>query len=152
MDLARRTMHGTLWGVGGTLALAALRKTLAWAGLVHATAPEQVVDRLEKVGVLKVPSPRPKCALAVVAHLDYGAGSGAALALLRRERGDAKTEAAPGSALGCSPGVSGGRAGSRSSGSTLRPGRSKPRGCCCRSWITRWSALPGGCCTAPHGT
>lgn len=100
MDLARRTMHGALGGVGGTLVLTALRKTLARAGLVHTTAPEQVVARLEEIGALEGWSPVAKRALAVSAHLAYGVGSGAAFALLRRDRGDAKTEAAVGSALG----------------------------------------------------
>jgi len=100
MDLARRTLHGALGGAGGTLALTALRKTLARMGLVHTTAPEQVVARLEEIGALEGLTPLTKRTLAVAAHLAYGVGSGIAFAFLRRERGDAKTEAAVGSALG----------------------------------------------------
>ncbi|MGI8911623.1 MAG: hypothetical protein ACR2JR_13895 [Rubrobacteraceae bacterium] len=100
MDLTRRIMHGALGGAGGTLALTALRQAFTWMGLVHTTAPEQVVDRLEELGGLEDASPGAKRALTVVAHFAYGVGLGAALALLRRERGDAKTEAAVGSALG----------------------------------------------------
>jgi hypothetical protein len=69
-------------------------------GLVHTSAPEQVVERLEDLGVLEDLSPRRRLALTIIAHFAYGVGSGAAFALLRRERGDMKTEAAVGSALG----------------------------------------------------
>jgi len=93
-------MHGALGGIAGTLALTALRKTLAGMGLVHTSAPEQVVERLEDLGVLEDLSPRRRLALTIIAHFAYGVGSGAAFALLRRERGDMKTEAAVGSALG----------------------------------------------------
>lgn len=100
MNLAQRILRGAVGGAGGTLALTALRKTLARTRLIHTTAPEQVVDRLKEVGALGDLSPWAQRALAVAAHIVYGVGSGAAFALLRRERGDAKTEAAVGAALG----------------------------------------------------
>jgi len=100
MHPKRRILHGAPGGVGGTLALTALRKTLAGIGLVHTTAPEQVVDRLEDLSALEDMSPRTRLALTIAAHFAYGVGSGAAFALLRRESGDAKTEAAVGAALG----------------------------------------------------
>ncbi|CAN5240266.1 hypothetical protein BH18ACT10_BH18ACT10_07460 [soil metagenome] len=100
MDLSHRIPRGVACGVGGTLALTAFRKFLARMNLVHATAPEQVIDRLVEVGALRDLSPGTKRVLAVAAHFAYGVGSGTAFALLRREPGDAKTEAAVGSALG----------------------------------------------------
>ena len=100
MDLARKTLHGALGGTGGTLALTALRQAFTWMGLIHTTAPEQVIDRLEEIGGLEGASPGSKRALTVAAHFSYGVGLGIALAFLRREQDDAKTEAAVGSALG----------------------------------------------------
>ena len=100
MDLSHRIPRGVICGVGGTLALTAFRKILSRMNLVHTTAPEQVLERLQEVGALRDPSPGTKRALAIVAHFAYGVGSGIAFALLRREPGDAKTEAAVGSALG----------------------------------------------------
>lgn len=100
MDVVRRVPHGLLGGIGGTLALTVLRKALAQTSLVHTTAPEQVVDRLEEIGALEGLSSGKKRALTVAAHFAYGVGTGISFALLRRKRGDAKTEAAVGSALG----------------------------------------------------
>ncbi len=96
----RRATYGALGGVGGTLALSGLRQMLAWAGLVQETAPEQVVDRLEELGLVDDWSPGASRLLTVAAHLGYGIGIGAALGLLRREQGPPTEEAAVGSALG----------------------------------------------------
>src|SRR5215207_4784947 len=100
MNPTRRAAYGTLAGIGGTLALSGLRQALAWAGLVQATAPEQVVDRLEELGLVEDWSPGAQRLLTVAAHLAYGMGIGATLGLLRRKRGGATEEAAVGSALG----------------------------------------------------
>jgi hypothetical protein len=100
MSLMRRATYGALGGVGGTLALSGLRQALAWVGLVQETAPEQVVDRLEELGLVDDWSPSARRLLIVAAHLGYGTGIGAALGLLRREQGGPAEEAAVGSALG----------------------------------------------------
>ena len=100
MNLIRRATYGALGGVGGTIALSGLRQALAWMGLVQETAPEQVVDRLDELGLVDDWSPGARRLLTVVAHLAYGIGIGAALGLLRRERGGSGEEAAVGSALG----------------------------------------------------
>ena len=100
MKLRRRALYGALGGVGGTIALTGLRTGLAWAGLVQKTAPEQVVDRLEELGLTEDWSPGAHRALAAIAHLAYGVGMGTILGLLRRHRGGIAEEAAVGSALG----------------------------------------------------
>lgn len=100
MDVMQRAARGALGGLGGTVALTGLRQTLKLAGLVQASAPEQVVARLEELGLVDDWSPAARRALSVAAHLAYGVGTGAVLGLLRREDGDAATEAAVGSALG----------------------------------------------------
>ncbi len=82
------------------MALTMFRKVLAAVGAVGTTAPEQVIERLEEVGLLEDPSPAARRVIIVLAHLAYGVGIGAALGLLRRERGEAEEEAAVGSALG----------------------------------------------------
>jgi hypothetical protein len=100
MNLTRRAAYGALAGIGGTLVLSGLRQALAWAGLVQETAPEQVVDRLEELGLVEDWSPGAQRLLTVAAHVAYGTGIGATLGLLRRERGGPAEEAAVGSALG----------------------------------------------------
>jgi hypothetical protein len=100
MNLMRRASYGALGGVGGTLALSGLRQALAVVGLVQETAPEQVVERLEELGLVDDWSPGARRLLTVAAHLAYGMGIGAFLGLLRREQGGPAEEAAVGSALG----------------------------------------------------
>jgi len=100
MNLTRRAAYGALGGVGGTFALTALRKALAWLGLVEKTAPEQVVERLEELGLVDDWSPGARRLLTIAAHFAYGTGMGVAFGLLRRERGGAAEETAVGSALG----------------------------------------------------
>jgi hypothetical protein len=100
MSLARRAFYGSLGGVGGTLVLTGFRKVLAGLGVVGTSAPEQVVERLEELGLLDGWSPEARRALTVVAHFVYGVGTGTTMGLLRRERGGVKEEAAVGSALG----------------------------------------------------
>jgi hypothetical protein len=73
---------------------------MAGFDLVGTTAPEQVVERLEELGLLDGWSPEARRVLTAGAHLAYGVGTGTALSLLRRERGGTTEEAAVGSALG----------------------------------------------------
>ncbi len=100
MDFARRALHGALGGFGGTLALSGFREVLSRLGAVGTTAPEQVIERLEELGLLDDRSPEARRVLTLVAHVAYGVGIGMALGLLRRERGGVAEEVAVGSALG----------------------------------------------------
>ena len=100
MGWIRRASRGALGGIGGTIVLTGFRKVLSLAGLVGTTAPEQVVAKLEDLGLVDDWSPGTRRLLAVAAHLAYGVGIGASLGLLRRERGEAAEEAAVGAALG----------------------------------------------------
>jgi hypothetical protein len=100
MDAKERIVAGALSGVGGTLVLSALRETLSRMGVVFETAPMQVVERAEEVGLVEGWSPRALRLLTVAAHIAYGVGTGTALGLLRRERDGVAQEAAVGSAMG----------------------------------------------------
>ncbi|MDP9454339.1 MAG: hypothetical protein CYG60_15980 [Actinobacteria bacterium] len=100
MGFTERALYGALGGAGGTVALSGLRWALTGVGLVQKTAPEQVVGRLEELGLVDDWSKGARRALTVVAHLAYGLGIGTSLGLLRRESGDSVEEAAVGSALG----------------------------------------------------
>lgn len=100
MDLTKRALYGALGGAGATAALTGMRQVLARAGLVQKSAPEQVVGRLEELGLVDDWSKGSLRLLTVAAHLGYGVGIGTTLGLLRRERGGAAEEAAVGSALG----------------------------------------------------
>src|ERR687883_1369060 len=100
MGLTRRAFHGALGGAGGTAVLTGFRKVLAGFGAVGTTAPEQVVERLEELGLLDRWSPEARRVLTAGAHLAYGVGTGTALGLLRREHGETVEEASVGSALG----------------------------------------------------
>lgn len=100
MKRVRRAAHGALGGIGATLALWGFRKLLSLVGLIGTTAPEQVVERLEEVGLVDDWSPLARRLLAITAHFAYGSGIGLALGLLREERGDVVEESAVGSALG----------------------------------------------------
>src|SRR5215210_3088378 len=100
MSLSRRTLYGALCGLGATGVLTGFRKVLAAGGLVGTTAPEQVIEKLEEIGLLDNSSPETRRVLTRIAHLTYGAGIGMALGILRRERGGVAEEAASGSALG----------------------------------------------------
>ena len=100
MSLITRASYGAFGGLGGTLVLTGFRKVLTAAGLVGVTAPEQVIAKLEEIGLLDSLSPEARRVFTGAAHLAYGVGLGAALGLLRRERGGMTEEAAVGSALG----------------------------------------------------
>ena len=100
MGAKERALSGAFSGLGATLVLSGLREAWARVGLVFETAPMQVVDRAEELGLVKVSSPGGRRFLTAAAHLAYGVGTGAVLGLLRRERGGAAEETAVGSALG----------------------------------------------------
>ncbi|MBA2618755.1 MAG: hypothetical protein H0U91_11405 [Rubrobacter sp.] len=100
MDARGRIMAGMLGGAGATLILSGLREAWKRAGLVFDTAPTQVVDRVEEVFAADGFSPGTRRALAAVAHVAYGVGTGGAFGLLRRESGGKGEEAAVGSSLG----------------------------------------------------
>jgi len=100
MDAKERAVVGALGGFGGTLVLSGLREAWSRMGLVFETAPMQVVDRVEELGLVDVSSPGARRLLTAAAHVAYGVGTGSAMGLLRRERAGAAQEAAVGSALG----------------------------------------------------
>jgi hypothetical protein len=115
MDLKGRIVAGALGGFVSTLVLVVFRKALAATGVVYTTAPEQVVTRLEEVGVLDRFSPAAKRVITYVAHFLYGISIGVTFGALRRtdeepesetaaelqgDREDSPTEAAVGVALG----------------------------------------------------
>jgi hypothetical protein len=100
VDPKDRALRGALGGLGATLALTGLRQAWSKIGLVFETAPMQVVDRVEELGLLGELSPRSRRLLTVIAHFAYGVGTGASFGLLRREKGGPGEEASVGSALG----------------------------------------------------
>jgi hypothetical protein len=100
MDVKGRMLAGALSGSVGTLVLSGLREVLSRMGLVFETAPMQVVERAEELGLVENWSPRALRLLTVAAHIAYGVGTGTVLGLLRRERSGAAQEAAVGSAMG----------------------------------------------------
>ena len=100
MGAKRRALTGAIGGLVGTLVLSGLREALNWVGLVFETAPMQVVERAEEVGLVEDLSPSGRRLLTLVAHFAYGTGTGIVFGLLRRERGGTAEEAAVGSALG----------------------------------------------------
>jgi hypothetical protein len=100
LDAKGRALTGALGGLGATVVLSGLREAWARVGLVFETAPMQVVDRVEELGLVGDLSPRGRRLLTILAHFTYGAGTGMSFGLLRRERGGLWEEASVGSALG----------------------------------------------------
>ena len=100
MNAKVRILAGALGGAGGTIILSGFREALSRVGLVFDTAPVQVVDRIEELGLVGDLSPRAHRALTATAHCAYGVGAGTVLGFLRRETGELAEEAAVGSALG----------------------------------------------------
>jgi hypothetical protein len=95
-----RILAGAAGGLVGTLVLSGLREAWSRVGLVFETAPMQVVERAEELGLVNPSSKGGRRLLEAVAHVAYGLGAGMALGLLRRERAGAAEETAVGSALG----------------------------------------------------
>ena len=100
VNLKQRALAGVLGGFSATLVLSGLREAFTRVGLVFETAPMQVVDRVEELGLVGDPSPGGRSLLTVVAHFAYGMGAGTAFGFLRRKRGGPTEEAAVGAALG----------------------------------------------------
>lgn len=100
MNAKGKALTGALGGLGATLVLSGLRQAWTKMGIVFETAPMQVVDRVEELGLVGDLSPLSRRLLIAAAHFAYGTGTGAAFGLLRRERGGPGEEAAVGSALG----------------------------------------------------
>ena len=100
MGYKERALAGAISGTGGTLVLSGLREVWSRMGVVFETAPMQVVDRIEEIGLVGDLSPGTHRLLSAVAHCAYGTGIGAVLGLLRQEGGGVAQEAAVGSALG----------------------------------------------------
>jgi hypothetical protein len=69
MDARGRMLAGALSGSVGTLVLSGLREALSRMELVFETAPMQVVDRLEELGLVEDWSPRGLRLLTVAAHI-----------------------------------------------------------------------------------
>jgi hypothetical protein len=100
VDLKERALAGVLGGVAATLVLSGLREAWTRFGLVFETAPMQVVDRMQEVGLVEGSSHEERRGLTFAAHFAYGMGTGTAFGFLRRERGGPVEEAAVGAALG----------------------------------------------------
>lgn len=100
MNLKERAMAGVFGGLAATLILSGLREVWAKVGLVFETAPMQVVNRLQELGLVEGSSHEQRRGLTLAAHFAYGMGTGTAFGFLRRERGGPMEEAAVGSALG----------------------------------------------------
>ena len=100
VNLKERALAGVLGGVAATLVLSGLREAFTRLGLVFETAPMQVVDRVEELGLVGDLSPGGRRLLTVVAHFAYGMGTGTVFGFLRRERGGPVEETAVGAALG----------------------------------------------------
>jgi hypothetical protein len=88
MDVKERVLVGALSGFLGTFVLSALRVSLNKLGMVGTTAPEQVVMRVEELGLVENWSSGARRALMVAAHVGYGTGAGAVFGALRREWGE----------------------------------------------------------------
>lgn len=99
-EALERAARGAAGGVAATVALSAFRSSLTKAGVVHKTAPMQVVERLTETGFASEWSPAAKGLLTTGAHFGYGVGAGAAFGALRNERRGYATEASVGAALG----------------------------------------------------
>jgi hypothetical protein len=100
LDAKGRALAGALGGLGATLVLSGLREAWSKVGLVFDTAPMQVVERVEELGLVGDLSPGGRRFLTFIAHFAYGAGTGMAFGLLRRNRGGPGEEVSVGSALG----------------------------------------------------
>jgi hypothetical protein len=100
VGFARQAFDGALGGFGGTLVLTAFREALVRVGAVGTSAPQQVVSRLEELGLVDDWSPGARRVLVAAAHISYGVGIGAVMGLLRREGGSKVGEVAAGTALG----------------------------------------------------
>lgn len=93
-------MAGVFGGISATLILSGLREAWTRFGLVFETAPMQVVDLMQEVGLVQGSSHEERRGLTLAAHFAYGMGTGTTFGFLRRERGGPVEEAAVGADLG----------------------------------------------------
>jgi hypothetical protein len=100
VNLKERAIAGVLGGIAATLILSGLREAWTRFGLVFETAPMQVVDRMQEVGLVEGSSHEDQRGLTLAAHFAYGMGTGTVFGFLRRERGGPAEEASVGAALG----------------------------------------------------
>lgn len=107
MTITQRAIKGAAGGFLATIVLSGLRASLNRAGAVNVTAPEQVVRRMEELGLVDDWSQNARRALMVGAHFGYGTGAGTVFGALRstnsdpqEERGGVLGDAAVGTALG----------------------------------------------------
>jgi hypothetical protein len=96
VNLKERALVGVVGGVAATIALSGLREAWTRFGLVFETAPQQVVDRMQELGLVEGSSHEERRGLTLAAHFAYGMGTGTAFSFLRRERGGPVEEAAVG--------------------------------------------------------
>ena len=76
MNLKERALAGGFGGIAATLILSGLRKAWARFGLIFETAPMQVVDRMQEVGLVEGSSHQERRGLTLAAHFAYGVGTG----------------------------------------------------------------------------
>ncbi len=93
-------MAGVFGGIAATLILSGLREGWTKFGLVFETAPMQVVERMQELGLVEGSSHEDRRGLTLAAHFAYGTGTGTLFGFLRRERGGPVEEACVGAALG----------------------------------------------------
>jgi hypothetical protein len=146
MSVTKKAWVGAVGGAGGTVVLSLLRNVLKAVGVVYKTAPMQVVDRLQQAELV-ADRPVAKRAVALVAHLAYGTGAGAAFGALRRKQEDLRTELAVGAALGVLLWGLVGPGGCRFWEQIVRPGATARPKSCRRCWIMRCTELCGDSCS-----
>jgi hypothetical protein len=87
VNAKERALAGAMSGFLATFVLSGLRMSLNKLGLVHTTAPEQVIRRLVEIGLLEGLPLRVRQAVMVVAHFSYGTAVGTTFGMLRSKRG-----------------------------------------------------------------
>ncbi len=83
MNVTERALAGAASGFLATFVLSGLRVSLNRLGLIYTTAPEQVVRRMETLGLLEGWSAPARRALMAAAHFAYGTTAGATFGMLR---------------------------------------------------------------------
>lgn len=92
MNTKERALAGAVSRFLATFVLSGLRVSLDRVNWIHTTAPEQVIRRIEELGLLDGWPPHARRALTVGAHFGYGSTVGAVFGLLRNERGKPENE------------------------------------------------------------
>ena len=92
VNAKERALAGAMSGFLATFVLSGLRMSLDKLGLVHTTAPEQAMRRLEEIGLLEGRPLRARHAVMVVAHFGYGTAVGTTFGMLRSKHGRQMSE------------------------------------------------------------